>query len=57
MTEYLEVNGDYQSVDGTFECEACGEYVSTARFFRLDKILTWKCSQEHLSYLQEVNFL
>lgn len=39
----------YSIVEGKFPCHTCKENVGTLRQYIDDKLLTWKCSQGHLS--------
>jgi hypothetical protein len=40
-------------IDGGFSCQECFEQVDEAEYFRLEKILKWKCSEGHISYVEE----
>ncbi|XAO35260.1 hypothetical protein SEA_FRANCOB_64 [Streptomyces phage Francob] len=40
-------------VDGGFSCMTCYEQVDEAEYFRVEKILKWKCSEGHVSYVEE----
>lgn len=40
-------------IDGTFGCQRCSESVDEAEYFPVEKFLRWKCSQGHLSYIED----
>jgi hypothetical protein len=40
-------------VEGGFSCQTCYEQVDVAEYFRIEKILKWKCSEGHISYVEE----
>lgn len=40
-------------IDGGFSCQTCYEQVDEAEYFRMEKILRWKCSEGHVSYVEE----
>jgi hypothetical protein len=40
-------------VEGGFSCQECYEQVDEAEYFRIEKILKWKCSEGHVSYVEE----
>lgn len=42
-------------VEGSFECSACGEYVESAILIPEDRVLTWKCSKGHKTFIDKVN--
>lgn len=40
-------------VDGAFGCQTCYEQCEDAEYFRVEKILKWKCSEGHVSYIED----
>lgn len=40
-------------IDGAFGCQTCYEQVDEAEYFPVEKILKWKCSESHISYIEE----
>ncbi len=40
-------------VQGTFGCQTCYEYMDDAEYFHLQKLLKWKCSSDHISFIEE----
>jgi len=41
--------GKYNIYPGKFICHTCKEEVKSLRLYASDKMLTWMCSQKHLS--------
>lgn len=39
----------YEIFPGQFNCHTCKEPVGTLRLYESSKIITWMCSQKHLS--------
>lgn len=39
----------YDVYQGQFPCHTCKQEVLTLRFYIEDKLLTWMCSEKHLS--------
>lgn len=40
-------------ISGAFGCQTCHEQVDDAEYFNIEKILKWKCSQGHVSYIED----
>jgi hypothetical protein len=40
-------------VDIDVSCQTCFEYVDTAEYFNIEKLLRWKCSQGHISFIED----
>jgi len=40
-------------VAGAFGCQTCFEQVDDAEYFQIEKILKWKCSEGHISYVED----
>lgn len=40
-------------LDGTYGCQTCDEHVEEAEWFITQKILRWKCSAGHMSFIEE----
>lgn len=40
-------------IEGGFMCQTCHEQCDDAEYFRIEKILKWKCSEGHISYVEE----
>ena len=40
-------------IDGGFGCQVCHEHVDVAEYFNVEKILKWKCSEGHISYVED----
>jgi len=40
-------------IDGAFGCQTCYEQCDEAEYFPIEKILRWKCSEGHMSYIEE----
>lgn len=34
-------------------CQTCFEYVDIAEYFNIEKLLRWKCSQGHISFIED----
>jgi len=34
-------------------CQICFEYVDDAEYYPIEKLLKWKCSQGHVSFIEE----
>lgn len=39
--------------DGAFSCHGCDETVDEATWYERQKLLVWKCSQGHVSQIDE----
>lgn len=39
-------------IEGNFACQDCFEVVYEGEVFRIEKILKWKCSQGHVSFIE-----
>jgi hypothetical protein len=40
-------------VDIDVACQTCFEYVDLAEYFNIEKLLRWKCSQGHISFIED----
>lgn len=40
-------------IDGSFGCQVCYEQVEEAEYFQVERILKWKCSQGHVSFIED----
>jgi hypothetical protein len=40
-------------ISGSFGCQTCYEQCDEAEYFMVEKILKWKCSEGHISYVEE----
>jgi hypothetical protein len=40
-------------IDGAFGCQTCFEQCDIAEYFGLERILKWKCSLGHISYIED----
>ena len=40
-------------IEGSFQCQFCGLIVDTATYVPEAKALTWKCPEQHISYIEE----
>lgn len=40
-------------IDGTFECQTCLEWVIVAHYDNINKLLVWKCSEQHTSFIKD----
>jgi hypothetical protein len=40
-------------IDGAFGCQTCYEQCDIAEYFAVEKILKWRCSENHLSYIED----
>lgn len=45
----------FEEVGGSFECQHgdCEECVHDAKYFHVAKILVWKCSRGHKSFIED----
>lgn len=41
------------SLDVDVSCQICFEYVDDATYYPVEKLLKWKCSQGHISFMEE----
>lgn len=41
--------GKYSIYTGTFPCHTCKTEVKTVRLYPKEKMITWMCSEKHLS--------
>jgi hypothetical protein len=61
MTKFSEFVAKTQDVEapkgmeisGAFGCQTCREQCDDAEYFRIEKILKWKCSEGHISYIED----
>lgn len=44
------------NMSGAFDCQICDEFVREAYHDRQTRMIVWKCSQGHASYISEVSF-
>lgn len=42
-----------EPVDGSFLCHTCNEYVDEAFYLPEIHVLTWKCSEGHISTIKD----
>jgi len=40
-------------IDGAFGCQTCFEQCDIAEYFSVEKILKWKCSEGHISFVED----
>lgn len=40
-------------VDCDVQCQICHEYVDGAEYFVVERLLKWKCSQGHTSFIED----
>ena len=40
-------------ISGAFGCQTCHEQCDDAEYFPIEKILKWKCSEGHISYVED----
>jgi hypothetical protein len=40
-------------ISGAFCCQTCNEQCDEAEYFRIEKILRWKCPDGHISYIED----
>jgi hypothetical protein len=50
-----EVHINKIEVEGAFMCQNCDENVEKAFYLSQDRVLTWKCSLGHISYIEKFN--
>ncbi len=43
------------NIQGAFDCQVCDEYVREGYHDRQNRMLIWKCSQGHASYIAEIS--
>lgn len=58
LTEFMEGGQEKQEtpkmeLDVDVCCQICGEYVDGANYHPVEKLLTWRCSQGHTSFIEE----
>lgn len=41
--------------DSHLSCQTCGEIVTKGVYLPSEKVLTWKCSSEHVSIIEKFN--
>lgn len=42
---------------GTFICQFCGAFVLEGRYFPTDSVLTYKCEEGHLSFIEKFSIM
>jgi hypothetical protein len=40
-------------IDGSFGCQVCHEQVDEAKYYVRERVLLWRCSQKHESFIEE----
>ncbi len=40
-------------IDGAFGCATCFEQVDQARYYPDDRVLAWRCSETHVSSIED----
>lgn len=51
-TEEGDNKPPFRTIDGTFLCHECRALVTEADYFATDSVLRWKCSNDHVSFLE-----
>ena len=46
---------DFEDIGGAMECQTCREVVTEGKYFTNLKLLTWQCSQEHISRIEDID--
>lgn len=40
-------------IECDLQCQLCHEYVDGGEYFHIEKLLKWKCSQGHISFIED----
>lgn len=42
-------------IGGSLQCQVCDEIVEVGQYFYTDNVLKWKCSQDHVSFAENIH--